>query len=62
MFSLEYAPHNHERWRPGGAIMRVPDDTLSWAEVAARLVPARNYWLCTTMPSGARTQPRCGVW
>ena len=33
--------------------MRVPDDTLGWAEVAARLAPARTYWLCTTMPSGA---------
>lgn len=33
--------------------MRVPDDTLCWAEVAARLAPARTYWLCTTMPSGA---------
>jgi PPOX class probable F420-dependent enzyme len=31
----------------------VPDDTLSWPEVAARLAAARNYWLCTTMPSGA---------
>jgi len=27
--------------------------TLSWAELAERLAPARNYWLCTTMPSGA---------
>ena len=33
--------------------MRVLEDTLSWAEVAARLAPARTYWLCTTMPSGA---------
>jgi Pyridoxamine 5'-phosphate oxidase len=31
----------------------VPDDALSWPEVAARLAAARNYWLCTTMPSGA---------
>ncbi len=30
----------------------VPDD-LSWAEVADRLAAARNYWLGTTMPSGA---------
>jgi pyridoxamine 5'-phosphate oxidase-like protein len=28
-------------------------NTVSWAEVAARLAPARNYWLCTTTPSGA---------
>ena len=33
--------------------MRVPDDTVSWPEVAARLAGARSYWLCTTMPSGA---------
>lgn len=33
--------------------MRVPDNTLSWAEVAARLAPARNYWVFTTTPSGA---------
>jgi hypothetical protein len=31
----------------------VPDDSLTWTEVAARLAPARNYWLCTTHPSGA---------
>jgi len=31
----------------------VPDDTLSWPEVAARLAASRNYWLSTTMPSGA---------
>ncbi|HEY7431194.1 MAG TPA: pyridoxamine 5'-phosphate oxidase family protein [Streptosporangiaceae bacterium] len=28
-------------------------NTVSWPEVAARLAPARNYWLCTTTPSGA---------
>jgi len=33
--------------------VRVPDDTVSWPEVAARLAAARSYWLCTTMPSGA---------
>lgn len=33
--------------------MPVPDDVLSWSEVAARLAVARTYWLCTTMPSGA---------
>ena len=26
---------------------------LSWPEVAGRLAGARNYWLCTTTPSGA---------
>jgi PPOX class probable F420-dependent enzyme len=31
----------------------VPDNTLSWPEAAARLAAARNYWLCTTKPSGA---------
>ena len=29
------------------------DNVLSWPEVAARLAEARNYWLCTTTPSGA---------
>jgi Pyridoxamine 5'-phosphate oxidase len=33
--------------------VRVPHDTVSWPEVAARLAAARSYWLCTTMPSGA---------
>jgi hypothetical protein len=33
--------------------VRVPDDNLSWPEVAARLAAARSYWLCTTLPSGA---------
>jgi len=31
----------------------VPDNALSWPEVAARLTAARTYWLCTTTPSGA---------
>ena len=31
----------------------MPDNALSWPEIAARLAVARNYWLCTTMPSGA---------
>ena len=31
----------------------MPDDNLSWAEVAARLAAARSYWLCTTTRSGA---------
>jgi PPOX class probable F420-dependent enzyme len=31
----------------------VPNDAVPWLEVAARLATARNYWLCTTMPSGA---------
>jgi PPOX class probable F420-dependent enzyme len=31
----------------------VPDNTLSWPEVAARLAAARTYWLSTTTPSGA---------
>jgi PPOX class probable F420-dependent enzyme len=31
----------------------VPDDTVSWPEVAALLAQARSYWLCTTLPSGA---------
>src|SRR5262245_4205724 len=33
--------------------VHVPDDSLSWPEVAARLAAERSYWLCTTMPSGA---------
>jgi PPOX class probable F420-dependent enzyme len=31
----------------------VPDEPLSWAEVAGRLAAARNYWLNTTTPSGS---------
>jgi PPOX class probable F420-dependent enzyme len=31
----------------------VPDRAVSWPEVAACLAAARNYWLCTTLPSGA---------
>ena len=33
--------------------MLVPDNGLSWPDIAARLAAARNYWLCTTLPSGA---------
>jgi len=33
--------------------VRVPDEPLSWAEVAGRLAAARNYWLNTTTPSGS---------
>ena len=29
------------------------DSNLSWAEVAARMAVARNYWLSTTSPDGA---------
>jgi nitroimidazol reductase NimA-like FMN-containing flavoprotein (pyridoxamine 5'-phosphate oxidase superfamily) len=32
---------------------QMPGDALSWTEVAARLAPARSYWLGTTLPSGA---------
>lgn len=31
----------------------VPDNALSWPEVAARLSAARTYWLCTTTSTGA---------
>jgi nitroimidazol reductase NimA-like FMN-containing flavoprotein (pyridoxamine 5'-phosphate oxidase superfamily) len=31
----------------------MPDRNMPWAEVAARLSPARTYWLGTTTPSGA---------
>jgi PPOX class probable F420-dependent enzyme len=42
--------------------MQVPQDVVSWPEVAARLAAARNYWLCTTTPSGApHTAPVWGV-
>jgi Pyridoxamine 5'-phosphate oxidase len=40
-----------QRWRCDHG--RVPDNTVSWPEVAARLAAARSYWLCTTTPSGA---------
>jgi hypothetical protein len=29
------------------------DETVTWTEVSTRLAAARNYWLCTTTPSGA---------
>jgi PPOX class probable F420-dependent enzyme len=29
------------------------NQAMTWAEVAARLAAARNYWLGTTLPSGA---------
>jgi nitroimidazol reductase NimA-like FMN-containing flavoprotein (pyridoxamine 5'-phosphate oxidase superfamily) len=38
----------------------VPDNLLSWPEVATRLTAARNYWLCTTTPSG--TPHAAPVW
>ena len=38
----------------------MPDNALSWPEVAARLAVARNYWLSTASPDGARTRPRYG--
>ena len=31
----------------------MPDEAVPWSEVAARLAPARTYWLCTTTPTGA---------
>ena len=38
----------------------VPDNMLSWPEVAACLAAARSYWLCTTTASGA--PPAAPVW
>lgn len=31
----------------------MPDDPMTWTDVARRLSAARTYWLGTTMPSGA---------
>jgi PPOX class probable F420-dependent enzyme len=31
----------------------MPEDGLTWSEVAERLAAARNYWLGTTTPAGA---------
>ncbi len=31
----------------------MPGNDLSWPEIAARLAPARSYWLGTTSPGGA---------
>src|SRR5258705_13386092 len=39
----------------------MPDTTMTWAEVAARLAPARTYWLGTTTPSGAPHVHRSGA-
>jgi hypothetical protein len=33
--------------------VHVPHDMLTWPEVSSRLAVVRNYWLGTTMPSGA---------
>lgn len=44
----------------------VPENTdglLDWADVEARLVAARQYWLATTRPDGRpHVVPRWGVW
>ena len=37
----------------GAIIGGMPERTMTWAEVAGRLSPARTYWLGTTTPSGA---------
>ncbi len=37
-------------------------EQTSWAAVAERLAPSRNYWLCTTRPDGApHTAPVWGA-
>jgi len=36
-----------------GGVGSVAGNTVSWREVAARLAPARTYWLSTTAPGGA---------
>jgi hypothetical protein len=42
---------------------RDPEGLLPWSYATDRLVPARNYWLATTRPSGApHTTPVWGVW
>jgi hypothetical protein len=42
-------------WGCDHALVR--NNLVFWPEVAARLAAARNYWLCTTTPSGPRTLP-----
>jgi hypothetical protein len=34
-------------------VVATTPDVLTWSAVAARLAPARNYWLGTTRPDGA---------
>jgi PPOX class probable F420-dependent enzyme len=38
----------------------MPENALSWPQVATRLAAARNYWLCTTTPAG--TPHAAPVW
>lgn len=47
----------------GYGLPATTDGVLSWPDVAARLVPAVNYWLATTRPDGRpHVVPRWGVW
>jgi pyridoxamine 5'-phosphate oxidase-like protein len=40
-----------------------PDGLLPWSYALDRLVPARNYWVATTRPSGTpHATPVWGVW
>ncbi len=60
-------PPNARRLRPNMAAYGVsPDataDMLAWHWVATRLAEARNYWLCTTRPSGQpHAVPIWAVW
>ncbi|MXV79196.1 MAG: pyridoxamine 5'-phosphate oxidase [Chloroflexi bacterium] len=40
-----------------------PFEPIEWASVVERLTEARNYWICTTRPSGQpHSVPVWGVW
>ncbi len=47
----------------GYGITAERDGLIDWPDVVARLVPARNYWLCTTRPDGRpHAMPVWGLW
>lgn len=48
---------------PKGYGVRSDSELLTWADVEARLVASRHYWLSTTRPNGRpHVVPRWGIW
>jgi hypothetical protein len=52
--------------RPATKDYGIAEDTatlMQWAEVEAKLVASRNYWICTTRPNGRpHAMPVWGIW
>ncbi|HEY6795812.1 MAG TPA: pyridoxamine 5'-phosphate oxidase family protein [Kineosporiaceae bacterium] len=60
---IEVARSERPVFPEGYGVPSTTDGLLTWAEVEARLVASRSYWLATVRPDGRpHVVPRWGVW